>query len=91
MNFRLGMTILVAGTICLYFHLDHKLTGGFNFSTWSDAKIPLWPVWAVGLVWAALKMDDQLFTNYERVQSPLKPAFGKLVHFHDHASANLYC
>jgi len=58
------MTILVAGAASLYFPLNRKLTGGFNFSTWLDAKIPLWPVWAVGLVWAALKMDEQLFRSF---------------------------
>jgi len=69
------MTILVVGAASLYFPLNRKLTGGFNFSTWLDAKIPLWPVWvvpyllclpawAVGLVWAALKMDEQLFRSF---------------------------
>jgi membrane-associated phospholipid phosphatase len=40
-----------------------------------DAKIPLWPVWvvpyllclpawAIGLIWAALKMDEQLFRSF---------------------------
>ena len=75
MNFRLGMTILVVGAASLYFPLNRKLTGGFNLSTWLDAKIPLWPVWvvpyllclpawAVGFIWAALKMDEQLFRSF---------------------------
>ena len=75
MNFRLGMTILVVCAVSLYFPLNRKLTGGFNLSTWLDAKIPLWPMWVVpyllclpawagGLIWAAWKMDEQLFRAF---------------------------
>ena len=75
MTFRLGMTILVICAVSLYFPLNRKLTGGFDFSTWLDAKIPLrpmWvvpyllclPAWAVGFFWAAWKMDERLFRSF---------------------------
>lgn len=63
---------------CLYFPLNRKLTGGFNLSTRLDAWIPLWPVsvvpyllclpfWVGGLIWAAWKMDEQLFHSFASV------------------------
>ncbi len=75
MVFRLGMTILVAGAASLYIPLNRKLTGGFNLSTRLDYWVPLWPawvipyllclpVWAGGLIWAACKMDDELFLSF---------------------------
>ena len=75
MLFRLTMTILVTCAACLYFPLNRKLTGGFNLSTRLDAWIPLWPVWVIpyllclpvwagGFLWAAWKMDDELFRSF---------------------------
>jgi membrane-associated phospholipid phosphatase len=75
MIFRLGMTILIVCAASLYFPLNRKLTGGFDLSTRLDTWIPLWPVWvipyllclpiwAVSLIWAALKMDEQLFRSF---------------------------
>lgn len=75
MMFRLGMTFLVVSLACLYFPLNRKLTGGFNLSTRLAAWIPLWPVWVIpyllclpfwvgGLIWAAWKMDEQLFRSF---------------------------
>ena len=75
MKFRLGMVILVAGAASLYIPLNRTLTGGFNLSTPLDAWIPLWPVWVVpyllclpawagGLIWAAWKMNEQLFRSF---------------------------
>jgi membrane-associated phospholipid phosphatase len=75
MMFRLGMTTLVAFAASLYFPLNRKLTGGFNLSTRLDSWIPLWPVWVIpyllclpvwagGLIWAAWKMDEELFHSF---------------------------
>lgn len=75
MFFRLAMAILVLCAACLYFPLNRKLTGGFNLSTRLDTWIPLWPVWVVpyllclpiwagGFIWAAWKMDDELFRSF---------------------------
>ncbi len=75
MMFRLGMTMLVVGVASLYFPLNRKLTGGFDLSTRFDAWVPLWPVWVVpyllclpvwigGLIWAAWKMDEELFRSF---------------------------
>ncbi len=75
MIFRMGMTILIVSVTSLYFPLNRKLTGGFNLSTRFDAWIPLWPVWVVpyllclpvwiaGLIWAVLKMDEELFRSF---------------------------
>jgi membrane-associated phospholipid phosphatase len=63
------MTILVVCAASLYFPLNRKLTGGFNLSTWLDAKVPLWPVWVVPYLlclpgWAAWKMDEELFRSF---------------------------
>ncbi len=71
----MGMTILIVSVTSLYFPLNRKLTGGFNLSTRFDAWIPLWPVWVVpyllclpvwiaGLIWAVLKMDEELFRSF---------------------------
>ncbi|MCJ7432848.1 MAG: phosphatase PAP2 family protein [Anaerolineales bacterium] len=75
MVFRFGMTLLVASAAGLYFPLNRKLTGGFNLSTRLDNWIPLWavwvipyllclPIWAGGLMWAAWKMDEELFRSF---------------------------
>jgi len=75
MKFRLGMMILVAAVASLYFPLNQMLSGGFNLSTPLDAWVPLWPVWVVpyllcppawviALIWAAWKMDEQLFRSF---------------------------
>jgi len=75
MMFRLGMTMLVVSIASLYFPLNRKLTGGFDLSTRFDAWIPLWPVWVVpyvlclpvwagGLLWAAWRMDEELFRSF---------------------------
>lgn len=75
MKFRLGMSILVAATASLYFPLNRTLTGGFNLATPLDTWVPLWPVWvvpyllclpawAIGLAWAAWKMDEPLFRSF---------------------------
>jgi len=72
MNFRLGMTILVGRRSQLYFPLNRKLTGGFNLSTRSGPpgfrsgdmgnSISAVPAGlGGGLIWAAWKMDDELF------------------------------
>ncbi len=69
------MTVLVVCAASLYFPLNRKLTGGFNLSIWLDDWVPLWsvwvvpyllclPVWVGGLVWAAWKMDEQLFRSF---------------------------
>lgn len=60
----MGMTILIVSVTSLYFPLNRKLTGGFNLSTRLDNWIPLWPVWAAGLIWAAWKMDEDLFRSF---------------------------
>ena len=75
MIFRMAMTILVTCAACLYFPLNRKMTGRVNLSTPLDAWIPLWPVWVVpyllclpiwvgGFIWAAWKMDDELFRSF---------------------------
>ena len=75
MKSRLGMLVLVAGAAGLYIPLNRTLTGGFNLSTPLDTWIPLWPVWVIpyllclpawvaGLIWAAWKMDEQLFRSF---------------------------
>ena len=75
MIFRLGMTALVICVAGLYFPLNRKLTGGISMSTRFDAWIPLWsgwvipyllclPVWAASLLWATLKMDENLFRSF---------------------------
>ncbi len=69
------MTLLVVGAASLYIPLNRKLTGGVNLSTRLDAWIPLWPVWVVpyllclpvwagSLIWAAWKMNEQLFRSF---------------------------
>ena len=75
MVFRLIMMALVVCAACLYFPLNRKLTGGVNLSIWLDDHIPLWPIWVIpyllcipvwvgGLLWAAWKMDEQLFRSF---------------------------
>ena len=72
---RLLMMALVVCVACLYFPLNRKLTGGFKLSIWLDEHVPLWsiwvipyllclPVWAGGFLWAALKMEEQLFRSF---------------------------
>ena len=69
------MVVLVICAACLYFPLNRKLTGGFKMSIWIDDLIPIWsvwvlpyliflPIWISGLVWAAWKMDEQLFRSF---------------------------
>lgn len=64
--------IFIVSVTCLYFPLNRKLNGGFNLSARFDTWFSLWPVWmvpyllclpvwAAGLIWAAWKMDEELF------------------------------
>jgi membrane-associated phospholipid phosphatase len=69
------MMVLVIGAAGLYFPLNRNLTGGVSLSTSLDERIPIWSVWVIpyllclplwvgGLIWAALKMDEQLFRSF---------------------------
>lgn len=66
-----GLLVLLA----LYFPINQTVTGGITPDLPLDARIPLWPVWAVpylltlpwwiaSLAWGALKMDYPLWRRF---------------------------
>jgi membrane-associated phospholipid phosphatase len=69
---RLAWLIVLIAAQVLYIPINRGLRGGVVLATPWDAAIPLWPVWAVpyllsiawwigSLIWAARRMDDDLY------------------------------
>jgi signal transduction histidine kinase len=72
---RLAWLVVFLVVQALYFPINRSVRGGLVLATPWDAHIPLWPIWALpyllGLawwagcfVWAARKMDDDLYKAF---------------------------
>ena len=72
---RLALLAVLLILLSLYFPINQNMTGGISPDLPIDARIPLWPVWAVpylltlpwwiaALAWGALKMDFPLWQHF---------------------------